>query len=378
MNYEELMSRAISLAARGHPSPNPKVGAVIYKDGRVIGEGFHRKKGEAHAEVEALAACSEDPSGSVLVVTLEPCCHSGKEKLTPPCTDAIIFGNITTVVVGSLDPNPLVSGRGVERLRKAGIRVIVGVMQDECLDLNLHYIHHRRTGRPFVHLKMAQTLDGFAAFPGGGGAITGEVVRREVHLLRADYQAVLVGSGTVRQDKPQLNVRAVFRTGSESNVTYTNPIKIILNSGLDLDPEVSTFSSPDTVWIIGGEDKSKEKLGVWQEAGIPVILLPLNSDGRIDLPVFLEVLGQRGIISLLVEGGPQLAKSFLDESLVDEFSLYLSPRYLGAGLPVITKDSSLDPSETGLRFVETRTSGSDLLIRFYRQYIPEAESCLQG
>lgn len=354
---EQMMTRAMGLANRAQPAPNPRVGAVVFRGRRILGEGFHRRRGEPHAEIEALRACGEDPAGASLAVSLEPCCHSGPGKLTPPCTEAIIKAGITTVLVGSLDPNPRVAGKGVDRLRAAGIEVIPGVLEKQCRSLNKAYFHHRRTGRPRVHLKIARTADGFAALPEGGGGITGGEVQEEVHRLRASHQALLTGSGTVRTDKPRLNVRLA---------EGTDPLRLVLSTNLDLDPFLPLFSPPGAAWIIGGRGVPTDRMTPWEERGVPVLLVPRNGDGKTDLKAVLEELGRRDIISLLVEAGPGLAGALLEEALVDELSLYESPRFFGRGIPSVAPDQVFPGPATGLILVETRNVGGDRLFRYER------------
>ncbi len=362
------MDRALTLARMGWPAPNPYVGAVIIREGRIIGTGYHIRRGGMHAEAAALAACNEDPAGAVLVVTMEPCCHSGEGKLTPPCTETIIAAGISTVVVGSLDPNPIVAGKGIVRLRAAGVKVITGIREQECQLLNKTYFYHRRTGLPWVHLKIAQTNDGFASFPEGGGIITGEDVRREVHQLRAKHQAILVGSGTVKTDNPKLNVR--YAEGPD-------PLKIILNTSLDLNVNIPLFYPPGTAWIIGGEGALEKNRREWELKNVPVILVPGNPQGYIRLGSLMEELGRRGIISLMVEGGPKISAALLADNLVQELSIYRSPRNIGKGIPSFSPDHPFLPAQVGLLQVENRRIGSDRLFR-YEKTDKAGESCLQG
>jgi len=354
---EPMMNRAMGLAGRAQPAPNPRVGAVVFRGHRILGEGFHRRRGDPHAEIEALRACGEDPAGASLAVTLEPCCHSGPVKLTPPCTEAIIKAGIATVLVGSLDPNPEVAGKGVARLRAAGIEVITGVLEKQCRSLNKAYFHHRRTGMPRVHLKIARTADGFAARPEGGGGITGREVQEEVHRLRASHQALLTGSGTVKTDNPRLNVR--LTEGAD-------PLRVVLSTNLDLDPSLPLFSPPGAAWIIGGRGVPEDRMVPWEERGVPVLLTARKADGKAGLKAVLEELGRRGIISLLVEAGPGLAGALLKEALVDEMSLYESPRFFGRGIPWAPPDQVFPGPETGLILVESREVGEDRLSRFER------------
>ena len=365
---EQMMTRALELATRGHPAPNPRVGAVIFRGSRILGEGFHRRRGEPHAEIEALTACREDPAGATLAVTLEPCCHSGHGKLTPPCTEAIIKAGIASVLTGSLDPNPQVAGGGVTRLRAAGIEVIPGVLEKQCRNLNKDYFHHRRTGKPRVHLKIARTADGFAALPQGGGRITGLEVQKEVHGLRAAHQALLTGSGTVRIDNPRLNVR--LAEGKD-------PLRLVLATNLDIDPSRSVFNPPGEAWIIGGLGIPGNRFVPWEERGVPVLLVPRTSGGKVDLEKLLEELGRREIINLLVEAGPGLAGALLEEGLVDELSLYQSPRSFGRGVPLAAPGQVFPSPKAGLILVENQPLGEDHISRFERRE-NGGDPCLRG
>jgi diaminohydroxyphosphoribosylaminopyrimidine deaminase/5-amino-6-(5-phosphoribosylamino)uracil reductase len=243
-------------------------------------------------------------------------------------------------------------------LRAAGVEVIPGVLEKQCRDLNRDYFHHRRSRKPWVHLKMARTADGFAALPGGGGRITGEEVQKEVHRLRAAHQAILTGSGTVKTDSPRLNVR--LAEGAD-------PLRLVLSTNLDLDPALPLFSPPGAAWIIGGVGIPEDCVVPWEEQGVPVLLIPRNNAGTIDLRAFLEELGRRNIINLLVEAGPGLAGALLEGALVDELSLYQSPRSFGRGSPLACPGKVFPCPKAGLILVESRALGEDHLSRYERR-----------
>jgi len=335
------------------------VGAVISLNGVVIGEGFHSQRGQPHAEMEALKSCPSSVRGATLTVTLEPCCHEGKGKLTPPCTEAIINAGISRVILGARDPNPRVAGGGIKRLTEAGIEVITGVGAKKCQHLNRAYNYHTTTGHPWVHLKMAQTLDGCAAFPAGGGAITGEVVQKEVHRLRGSHQAVLTGAGTVKTDDPLLDTR-------HSTVKRNDPLKIILNSALDLSPESRIFSPKGSAWLVGTGFHDQEKLKTWKDLGVETLIMPEDSQGRVDVPPLLSQLGDRKIISLLIEGGPRIARSLIEQGLVNELSLFVAPRFLGEGIHSFN-NLPFSPMKEGFTLLSQNMVGSDMALHFIKR-----------
>lgn len=320
MNDQDYMRRAIDLAKRGAgwTSPNPLVGAVIVKDGRVIGEGWHEKCGELHAERNALKHCTEDPAGATIYVTLEPCCHHGR---TPPCTEALIENGISRVVIGSRDPNPLVAGKGAQLLRAAGITVEEDFLREECDELNPIFFHYITTKRPYVAVKYAMTADGkLATVTGASQWITGEEARAHVHTLRGRYRAILAGIGTVLADDPMLNCR---RSGGR------DPVRVICDSRLriPLDCQICrTAMQQDTIVACAAEDA--EKRAALEKLGVTVLCLP-DGDGRVDLKALTEALGARGIDSVLIEGGGEIHESALEAGIVQRVYAYVGAQLFG-------------------------------------------------
>lgn len=319
---EAFMRRAIALARKGAgwTNPNPLVGAVVVKEGRVIGEGYHERYGEAHAERNALAHCAEDPVGCTLYVTLEPCCHTGKQ---PPCVEAVIQAGIARVVVGSRDPNPLVAGKGNEQLRKAGIRVDEDVLRDECDALNPVFFHYITTRRPYVVAKWAMTLDGkIATHTGDSKWVSGEQSRADVHDLRHRLAAIMVGKGTVLADNPQLTARR----SEPSN----QPLRVVADSHLDLplDNALVQTAGEHPVLVATTAAAPRDRAEALQARGVEVVRVP-DKAGKVDIPAVLDVLGERGVDSVLVEGGGSLHESFFADQLVDEVVVYVAPKVCG-------------------------------------------------
>lgn len=313
------MARALELAklGTGYTSPNPMVGCVIVKDGRIIGEGWHMKYGGLHAERNALLSCIEDMKGAELYVTLEPCCHYGK---TPPCTEAIVEHGIKRVIVGCTDPNPLVGGKGIEFLREHGIEVIIGVLEEECRKLNEVFFHYISTKKPFVVLKYAMTLDGKIASPAGDSKwITGEDSREHVHYLRKKYTGIMVGIGTVLADDPMLDCRIDHEV---------NPIRIICDSNLRIPLESKIVkSSREIETIIAFCKGDREKKYVLSKAG--VTLMEFEDDERVDLKKLMERLGEKGIDSILLEGGGTLNEAALEAGIIKKAYVYIAPKIIG-------------------------------------------------
>ena len=331
---EHYMKRALKLARRGSGkvSPNPLVGAVVVKDGRVLGEGFHRAYGEKHAETRAIESAIEPVAGADLYCTLEPCCFTGPEKHQPPCTDLIIRSGIRKVFIAMLDPNPKVRGKGVEILRQKGVEVSVGILADEARRLNEGFITYHTLGRPFVHLKIAQTLDGrIASKEGDSRWITDEHARRQVHQWRARYDAVLIGKNTVQVDDPELTVRFV---------EGRNPIRVVLDSTLSLPLDRKIFHPPDPekTFIVTGPDFDLQKRKALETRGITVLSVSYDLEKgdelfrRLNLGEVLTALGDRGIRSILVEGGGALFTSFLKSTVYDRITFFIAPRVLGTGI----------------------------------------------
>lgn len=353
------MERALKLAdkGRGQTSPNPMVGAVVVRAGRIVGEGYHEGAGLPHAEVHALNQAGTKAKGATLYVNLEPCCHAGR---TPPCTKAILTAGIERVVCAVEDPNPIVSGRGVQHLRGAGITVEVGCLEHEAERLNEIYFHYMRTGVPFVSLKIAQTLDGrIAASNGSSRWISGEASRRYGHVLRAQHDAVLVGAKTVVQDDPELTVR---------HVQGKNPIRIILarTLGIPLDSRVVNDGGEGRTRVVTSVDGDPSTIEALQSKGVGIWSLPLNEAGRFDLTALLKKAAEEDITSLLVEGGCEVFSTFLRARLVDKVYIFVAPTILGSGLPSIG-DIGIGTLENGLhlRDVEVRRSGQDVLMTGY-------------
>ena len=318
-----FMERALFLAAqgRGRTSPNPMVGAVVVKQGSVVGEGYHLRAGGDHAEVIALRGAEDSAIGATLYVSLEPCCHCGK---TPPCTERIIDSGIRRVVASMPDPNPLVCGKGFERLREAGIEVEWGLMEEESSSLNEAYIKFIATGMPFVILKGAASLDGkIATATGESRWITGPAARERVHRLRDEVDAVMVGIGTVLQDDPQLTTRLASGQGKD-------PLRIILDAEarLPLNAKVINPASLSGTLLVTSNSSPREKLEDLRRQGVEVWAME-EQEGRIPLRPLLKGLGERKIVSLMIEGGSEINASALEEGVVDKVILFVAPRLIG-------------------------------------------------
>jgi diaminohydroxyphosphoribosylaminopyrimidine deaminase/5-amino-6-(5-phosphoribosylamino)uracil reductase len=357
--HEDWMRLAVELAraTEGQTAPNPMVGAVVVKDGRLLGTGVHLQAGTPHAEVHALRMAGETARGSTLYVTLEPCNHYGR---TPPCTEAILNAGVARVVVGSVDPDSRVAGQGIARLRSAGIEVVECVLEEECLRLNEAYFHHRRTGRPFVTLKMAMTLDGkIAAASGDSRWVTGESAREYVHELRNRYQAILVGVGTVLADRPQLTTR--LEHGGKQ------PIRIIVDSQLrtPLDAPVTDTSLAPT-WIFTTERKNLEKEQALRAKGVRII--STGEGPLVDWDVLFDLLGKEGVLSVLVEGGSEVNASLLKGNHVQKVIAFLAPKILGGqdSKSAVGGASPRTMSEAiPLKDITIQTFGQDLCITGY-------------
>ena len=319
MTDQEYMLRAICLAKKGEgwTNPNPMVGAVIVKDGRIIGEGYHKKCGELHAERNAIASLTESAEGATIYVTLEPCCHYGK---TPPCTEIIIEQKIKKVVIGSRDPNPKVAGKGAQILREAGITVVEDFMREECDRLNPVFFHYITTKTPYVVMKYAMTLDGkISTKTGASKWITGEAARAEVQHMRHRYMGIMVGIGTVLADNPMLNVRL---EGLKS------PVRIVCDSKLRIPLDSQIVKSAETYRTIvayteNAEDKEKkeDKIRILHTMGVETICCP-GENHQIDLKKLMKYLGDEGIDSILLEGGGTLNDSALQSGIVKEVRWY--------------------------------------------------------
>ena len=320
MTDAELMRRAIELAKQGmgFVNPNPLVGAVIAKNGEVIGEGYHARYGEPHAERNALRDCKGDPRGAVMYVTLEPCCHTGKQ---PPCTDAIIDSGIAKVFVGSDDPNALVSGRGIAELEEAGIEVVRGFLKEECDALNPIFFHYITTGTPYVIMKIAMTADGKTATRAGLSRwITGEESRYHVHETRKRCAAVMVGIGTVLADDPTLTCRIEHPS---------NPARVICDSNLQIPVDCKLVATakdiPTYIAACNPDKRKKENL---EKRGVHVLEI-ISTDGRVNLKSLMRKLGSLGIDSVLLEGGAALHEAALRAGIVQHVQVYIAPKMFG-------------------------------------------------
>ena len=310
------LARALELAARGlyTTDPNPHVGCVIVNGDRVVGEGWHARAGEGHAEVNALRAAGLQARGATVYVSLEPCSHTGR---TPPCADALIAAGVARVVCCTRDPNPKVAGRGLERLQQAGIAVQAGALADEARRLNVGYFSRHERGRPYVRLKLAMSLDGRTAPSGGSRAwISGSESRADVQTWRARSSAVLTGAGTVRSDDPQLNVRLDY------GPWVRQPVRVVLDTLLST-PRAAKIFNHDEALVFAAPDAA---LGAFKD--IKVERVP-RADGGLDLDAVMQNLTAREVNELLVECGPTLAGAFVAKQLVDELILYVAPRLLG-------------------------------------------------
>ena len=361
---EEYMRRALELARKGegHTSPNPMVGCVVVKDGRIISEGYHEKYGEFHAERNALTRCTEDTAGADLYVTLEPCCHQGK---TPPCTDIIIEKKIARVFVGSMDYNPLVAGKGVQILRDHGIYVETGILDAECRKLNEVFYHYIATKTPFVVMKYAMTLDGkIACATGDSKWVTGEIARTQVHRMRGRYRGIMVGIGTVLADDPMLNCRV------EGGV---DPVRIICDSNLRIPTEsqiVKTASDIETIVACSQEalesERKQEKIRRLKEAGIQII----GTEGAhgVNLVELMKKLGGQNIDSILLEGGGTLNASALEDGIVNKVYAYIAGKLIGgmdARSPVEGMGIDRMADAITLQNVEIEKLGDDFCIVGY-------------
>lgn len=358
MDDTAFMARALALAARGVglTSPNPAVGAVLVREGRVVGEGAHLMAGGPHAEVAALAEAGEAARGATCYVTLEPCCYHGR---TPPCVEALAAAGVARVVAACRDPNPRVNGRGLEALRAAGIEVTLGVAEAEARALNRAFFTFVTTGRPHVTLKTAMTLDGkIAAWDGTSRWITGEAARGEAHRLRFQADAILVGIGTVLKDDPALTVRLADAPAKE-------PFRVVADSRLRVPStaRLLTAGEPSRTIVAGAAPLPGRRAALLRARGVRLLELP-REGRRVSLRALLAALGALDVVSVLAEGGGELAAALLDAGLVDRVAFFVAPRLLGgrtAPGPVGGVGRALKEalSVTGLSY---RTIGEDLLI----------------
>ena len=373
MTNQDYMKRALELAkkAMGYTSPNPMVGCVVVKDGRIVTEGYHERCGEYHAERNALTKCSEDLTGATMYVTLEPCCHQGK---TPPCTDIILERGIGKVYVGSMDPNPKVAGKGVQILRDHGVEVETGLLEEECLSLNEIFFHYITTKMPYVAMKYAMTLDGkIASFSGDSKWVTGEKAREHTHFLRKKYRGILVGIGTVLADDPMLNVRVEG---------WKSPVRIVCDSKLRIPPGSQIVKSAEkyrTIVAYAEQKNAKEKIKILHTMGVETIYCP-DEKNQIDLKKLMADLGNRGIDSILLEGGGTLNDSALRAGIVKEVQAFVAPKLFGgvAGkTPVEGIGVELPSEAVELKYTDICQIGEDIRIKCQVCDKKQEESCLQ-
>jgi len=335
----ECMALALKLSKKGRTlvGANPMVGCVIVRDGKIVAQDYHRQYGKSHAEVNALDQINHQGKGVKLYVTLEPCSHQGK---TPPCTKALIKAGVKNVVVAMLDPNPVVSGRGVKLLKDADIEVDIGLLQSEAMELNRGFIKRMETGMPFVTAKIAMSLDGGTAMDSGESQwITSDAARLDVHKLRSNNQAIMTGSGTIINDNPNMTARL--------NDFESNPLRVIVDSGNKITNQKLNIFSSDASTLVFNDKNSR-----------------LSSNGKIDLKLALIKLGKMGINNLLLEAGSGLNGAMLEAGLIDEFIIYTSPVILGSGTkPMIDIPLKKMSEKIQLNILDIRKIGEDIKIK---------------
>ncbi|EOR24278.1 bifunctional diaminohydroxyphosphoribosylaminopyrimidine deaminase/5-amino-6-(5-phosphoribosylamino)uracil reductase RibD [Cytobacillus oceanisediminis] len=357
---QDYMRMALELAASalGKTNPNPVVGAVIVKDGVIVGTGLHRKAGEPHAEVHAFRMAGDHAKDATLYVTLEPCSHYGK---TPPCALLVKESGVKRVVVATEDPNPQVAGRGINILREAGIEVEVGILQKEAQQLNERFIHNMIHGTPFVISKVAMTLDGkIATHTGHSQWITGEAARKEVHLLRNEVDGILVGIGTVLADNPRLTTRLEGPS--------KNPIRIILDANLrtPLEAHITDCKEAKTIIVTSAIAHSSKAIAL-EEKGVDLLTVP-SINGQLDLKIALKELYKRGITDILLEGGSEVNASFMRQGLINKYLVYIAPKIVGGTnsyTPFRGEDIDKVEEAVPLRFEKTEWVGADIKITAY-------------
>ena len=348
-----FMARAIALTERGRDTstPNPSVGCVLVKRGRIIGEGWHERAGEAHAEAKALAAAAESAEGATAYVSLEPCSHHGR---TPPCADALVAARVARVVAAIEDPNPLVKGRGAARLREAGIRVDVGLMADAAAEAHRGFISRMSRGQPWMRIKAAASLDGRIALANGESRwITGEAARRDAHALRARSCAMLTGIGTILRDDPELTVRHV--------PCSRQPKRVVIDSRLDMPAGAKILSGEPPIILTISEDEARTK--ALQARGAEVIRVPREGE-KTDLAAIARLLAERGFNEVTIETGGKLMGSLLRSGVIDELVLYYAPMILGdkaQGLFALAEWTTLAEALRP-RIVEVRAVGQDIRV----------------
>jgi diaminohydroxyphosphoribosylaminopyrimidine deaminase/5-amino-6-(5-phosphoribosylamino)uracil reductase len=361
-----LMARALKLAKRGlyTTDPNPRVGCVLAKDGQVIGEGWHRRAGEPHAERLAIDAAGDAARGATAYVTLEPCCHQGR---TPPCTDALLEAGVGRVVVGMEDPNPIVRGRGLGRIRAAGIEALTGVLEGPCRALNPGFEKRMRLGLPLVRVKLAASLDGRTAMASGESRwITSDDARADVQWLRARSSAIVTGIGTVLADDPSLNVRLSPDSipALDAGEPVRQPLRVILDSRLRMPLNAKMLPLPGATLIATCEDDPR-RIAAATSAGAEVWVGPADAAGQIELEALLRYLAEREINEVLVEAGPTLAGAVVQKRLADELVLYLAPHLMGSDARGLFRLEGVSQMSDRLpvELVEVRQVGRDLRLR---------------
>lgn len=345
------MARALQLAARGllTTDPNPRVGCVLVRDGEVVGEGWHERAGEPHAEVHALRAAGARARGATAYVSLEPCCHHGR---TPPCADALIEAGAARVVAAMQDPNPAVAGEGLRRLAEAGLATGSGLLSEQAAALNPGFIKRMLAGRPFLRAKLAASLDGRTAMENGESRwITGAEARADVHRLRARSSAILTGVDTVLSDDPALTARA---PGVERQ-----PLRVVLDSRLRLPPTARLLAEPGATLVLTCSGPA-DKAAALRAAGAEVVRVP-EQNGRADLRAVIDELGRRGLNEVMVEAGPTLNGALLQAGLIDELVVYLAPVLMGTGARGLFELPGLERMDqrVAIDIVDTRAIGAD-------------------
>ena len=361
---DQFMQKALALARMGlgRTAPNPPVGAVLVRDGKVVGEGFHPAAGEPHAEIFALREAGALARGADLYVTLEPCCHTGR---TGPCTEAIIAAGVARVHVGAVDPNPQVAGKGIIRLQNAGIQITEGLNESECRNLIAPFSKILRTGLPYVVYKAAMTLDGQTATTGGDSKwISCEKSRELVHLLRNQVDGIIAGSGTVKTDDPKLTTRL--------NVPGRDPVRIVLDGSLSTSPQANVYSqlSEAGSLLITASEHGPEKLQPFLAAGVEVIQVKRHAKG-LDLREAMAELGRRDLQYLLLEGGSQLAAAMLKAELVDRMMVFVAPKLVGGDGRGLFAGDGVDTISNAYRLeqLQTRQVDCDILVEGEVQYV---------
>ncbi|WP_422409630.1 MULTISPECIES: bifunctional diaminohydroxyphosphoribosylaminopyrimidine deaminase/5-amino-6-(5-phosphoribosylamino)uracil reductase RibD [unclassified Endozoicomonas] len=359
----EMMSRALQLARKGlyTAMPNPRVGCVIMKDGVIVGEGFHERSGEPHAEVHALEMAGDRTKGATVYVTLEPCSHFGK---TPPCAEALIKARVSRVVAAMEDPNPLVSGRGLKRLSDVGIEVESGVLEAEARALNPGFIKKMMSGQPFVRLKLAMSLDGRTAMESGESQwITGPDARSEVQKLRAQSCAIVSGVGSILHDNSSLTVRAEeLGLPDAEKLARRQPLRVVLDSSLQTPVDAKVVTGPGRALIVCTNQAEQSRQAQLEAAGAEVIRL--NAGRQVDLNALMSELAQRDCQEVLLETGATLAGAAVSEGLVDELNIFMAPILMGsAARPLLNLPFQFMSEKLGLNISDIRAIGDDWLIK---------------